>query len=216
MSRMMKRPHIFMIAVLLVTFIPPVFGQASEPFLGQLMIVPYNFAPKGWANCSGQLMSISQNTALFSLLGTTYGGNGTTNFALPNLNGSIAIGAGQGPGLSLYELGQTGGESAVTLTVNGIPAHGHQIYADTAKGTTASPAGGFPAANIAGVPQYSGSAGALMNGGALSVAGGSQPHNNMMPYLGLKFIIALQGVYPARPAADPTKSVPRDQNQEKR
>jgi len=216
MSFKLKRPHVFMMAVLLMTFVPPVFGQATEPFLGQLMIVPYNFAPKGWAQCNGQLLPISQNTALFSLLGTMYGGNGTTNFALPNLNGAIVIGPGQGSGLSLYSPGDFGGESAVTLSANEIPPHSHPILVDTAKGTSASPTGNFPAANIEGVRQYSGSAGAIMNTGALTVAGGGLSHNNMMPYLSLKFIIAMQGIYPSRPTASPVTAPPRGQNTDKR
>lgn len=216
MPLILKRSSIFLMAVLLMTFVPVAFGQATGPFVGQLMIVGFNFAPSGWAECNGQLLSISQNTALFSLLGTMYGGDGKTTFALPNLNGSIAIGAGQGPGLSLYDEGQSGGESSVTLSVNEIPAHSHTIRADDALGTSSDLTGNLPAWSVEGVPQYSNSAGALMNSGALAVAGGNQPHNNMMPYLGLKFIIALQGIYPPRPSAGPVTAPPAGQNTDKR
>src|SRR3984893_4324338 len=113
----------------------------SEPFLGQIMLVGFNFAPQGWAFCNGQLLSISQNTALFSLLGTTYGGNGTTNFALPDLRGRAAVGFGQGPGLSNYDLGQSTGSEMVTLTVGQMPAHNHLVAANAATATASSPSG---------------------------------------------------------------------------
>jgi microcystin-dependent protein len=173
----------------------------SNPFLAEIRIFTGNFAPKGWALCDGQLMSISQNTALFSLLGTTYGGDGKSNFALPNLQGCAPMQAGQGPGLSLRDLGETGGEQSVTLLQTEMPAHSH-----TAQGAAAGGQPG-PANNAWG--QASKGLGSLyapsgaqtnvqMNLSALSIAGGNLPHNNMPPFLGLTFIIALQGVFPAR------------------
>lgn len=171
----------------------------SSPFVAEIRIFPFNFAPKGWAFCNGQLMPLSQNTALFSLLGTYYGGDGKSTFALPNLQGSAPMHAGQGPGLSLYDLGETGGESAVTLIQTEMPAHSHQASGASGSGPTS------PADNTWGAlpgrtppPLYAdGSANVLM-GNALSISGGSLPHNNMQPYLALNFCIALQGVYPPR------------------
>ena len=176
----------------------------SNPFLAEIRIFTGNFAPKGWALCDGQLMPISQNTALFSLLGTTYGGNGTSNFALPNLQGCAPMQAGQGPGLTLRDLGETAGEQTVTLLETEMPAHAHQATAVSAGGSVASPVGNAWAEGRMGratSPHYAPSSpnsAAPMNAFALSIAGGNQPHNNMPPFLGLTFIIALQGVFPAR------------------
>ena len=175
----------------------------SNPFLAEIRIFTGGFAPKGWAQCDGQLMPISQNTALFSLLGTTYGGNGTSNFALPNLQGCAPMQAGQGPGLSLRDLGETGGEQTVTLLQTEMPAHAHSAQATTSTTSpSASPANNIWASGQKGFGNvYTPSVPAnnvQMNPFALSIAGGSQPHNNMQPFLGLMFIIALQGVFPAR------------------
>jgi microcystin-dependent protein len=173
----------------------------SNPFVAEIRIFTGNFAPKGWALCDGQLLPISQNTALFSLLGTTYGGDGKSNFALPNLQGSAPMQAGQGPGLSLRDLGEIGGEQAVTLLQTEMPAHAHTIRAAAGTGL-ASPVGNAWGSGAKGFGNvYSPSAQATnvqMNPFGTSIAGGSQPHNNMMPFLGLTFIIALQGVFPAR------------------
>ncbi len=186
------------LALMLAATAPSVFAQATDPFLGQLALVPYNFPPKGWALCNGQLLSINQNQALFALLGTTYGGNGQTTFALPDLRGRVPISSGQGPGLSNYILGQTGGEESHTLTVSEIPAHSHLLSADTSVGTSERPNGGLPARNAAGVPQYGGSATGTMSASGVQSSGGSQPHNNMQPYVTLNWIIALQGVFPSQ------------------
>ena len=176
----------------------------SNPFLAEIRIFTGNFAPKGWALCDGQLMPISQNTALFSLLGTTYGGNGTSNFALPNLQGCAPMQAGQGPGLSLRDLGETAGEQTVTLLQTEMPAHAHTAQSSSGLG----PSGALPnpKSNIWGSASKglgslyapSGANNVQMSPFALSIAGGSLPHNNMQPFLGLTFIIALQGVFPAR------------------
>ena len=175
----------------------------SQPYVGEIRIFAGNFAPKGWALCDGQVLPISQNTALFSLLGTTYGGNGTSNFALPNLQGCAPMQAGQGPGLSLRDLGETAGEQTVTLLQTEMPAHSHTAQGLAAKATQASPANATWAQQQIGrqpLPAYSTNPGSspAMSPSATSVAGGSLPHNNMMPFLGLTFIIALQGVYPPR------------------
>jgi microcystin-dependent protein len=171
----------------------------ADPFVAEIRIFPFNFAPKGWAWCNGQLLPISQNTALFSLLGTTYGGNGKSNFALPDLQGRAPMHPGQGPGLSLHDLGETGGSETVTLLQSEIPAHSHGVVASQADANEPGPGGQQLATGI-GVNYYA-APGALtqMAVQALAPAGGSQPHNNMQPYLTCYFNIALQGVFPPRP-----------------
>lgn len=165
----------------------------AEPFLGEIRLFAGNFAPKGWAFCDGQLLPISQNTALFSILGTTYGGNGQTTFALPDLRGREPIHAGQGPGLQSYTLGESAGEEAVTLNVNQLPAHTHAQPATNADEGTNKPGSAVPAKG--GV--YAGSSdGTTMS--PTTVSGGSQPHDNRSPYLTVSFIIALQGIFPSR------------------
>jgi microcystin-dependent protein len=173
----------------------------SDPFLAEIRIFTGNFAPKGWALCDGQVLPISQNTALFSLLGTTYGGNGTSTFALPNLQGMAPMSAGQGPGLSFRALGENGGEPNVTLLATELPVHTHAASATTNPGSEVSPAGMAPAVPgfSRGATAYSTGAGnTSLSSAALDIVGGSLPHNNMPPYLTLTFIIALQGIYPAR------------------
>jgi microcystin-dependent protein len=175
----------------------------ADNFLGEIRILPFGFAPKGWATCNGQLLPISQNTALFSLLGTFYGGNGTSNFALPNLQGCVPVNMGQGAGLSPYSLGQTGGETAVTLTLSQIPLHTHALSANSGNGDVDTPQGNTWATSHLGktpINIYNSSAGngLNMNPVAFALAGGSLPHNNMSPYLVLNFCIALQGIFPPR------------------
>jgi microcystin-dependent protein len=169
----------------------------GEPFVGEIIMAGFNFAPTGYAPCDGQLLLISQNTALFSLLGTNYGGDGRSTFRLPNLNGRAAIGTGQGPGLSEYFLGQEGGEASVTLQAWEMPAHSHtlELTYSTGLGTTGSPENAFLASNASGLAQY-GTAGGTYS--ATGTTGSAQPHNNLQPYLVLGYYIALQGVYPPR------------------
>jgi microcystin-dependent protein len=173
----------------------------SSPFVAEIRIFAGNFAPTGWATCDGQLLPISQNTALFSLLGTTYGGDGKSTFALPDMQGNAPMMFGQGAGLSLYDLGQIGGEQSVTLLQSEIPAHTHQAVGNVGAGAVNTPTNATwasmsvlrQATNI-----YSASAGSIMSPLAGGIAGGGQPHNNMHPFLVLTFIIAMQGVFPPR------------------
>lgn len=162
--------------------------RSAEPYLGELALVAFNFAPRGWALCNGQLLPISSNTALFSILGTQYGGNGTTTFALPNLQGKMLIGAGQGPGLSDRTIGEIGGEETVMLQSTEMPAHNHP---------TISPANVMVRGT--GAAQYGLTTG-KSTGTSFSaeIAGGGQAHNNMQPYLTLYYIIALEGIFPPR------------------
>lgn len=172
-----------------------------DPFVAEIRIFPFNFPPTGWAFCDGQLMPISQNTALFSLLGVTYGGDGKSTFALPNFQGVAPLQQGQGTGLSLYDLGQLGGEENVTLLQTEMPSHSHTMRANNSDGTQPSPANNVAAGPGADRDLFwykEGTPSSTMNLLALSLTGGSLPHNNMMPYLTLNFCIALQGVYPAR------------------
>jgi microcystin-dependent protein len=172
----------------------------SEPFIGEIRVFAGNFAPVGYAFCNGQLLSIAQNTALFSILGTTYGGNGTTNFALPDLQGRAALGQGQGPGLQPYVIGEIGGEETVTLTVAEMPVHSHALEG-AASQSTAAPGPSVVLGTTSGlVPAYGG-ANAItpLAPGAISPPPGSgQPHENMQPYLVLNYIIALVGIFPSR------------------
>lgn len=170
----------------------------ADPFVAEIRIFPFNFAPKGWAFCDGQLLPLSQNTALFSLLGTTYGGNGKSNFALPDMQGNAPMHPGQGPGLSLHDLGETGGSGTVSLLESEIPSHSHAFAASQSDGINRQP-GGNLVANMIGVNGYA-TPGAIvmMSPNSIAPAGGDQPHNNMQPYLTLNFCIALQGVFPPR------------------
>lgn len=173
----------------------------SDPFVAEIRIFAGYFAPRGWALCNGQLMSISQNTALFSLLGTYYGGDGKTTFALPNLQGSVALGQGQSPGTSDYFLGQAAGEQFVTLITSEMPLHNHLIQGSTENGSLKVPSPTeFLARSTAGTNYQSNTTQTLVNMAfqTLSVNGNSLPHNNMQPYLTMTYIIALQGVFPPR------------------
>ena len=174
----------------------------ATPFLAEIRIFPYNFAPKGYAFCTGQILAISQNTALFSLLGTTYGGNGTSNFALPNLQGSSPIGMGQGPGLSQYVQGEVTGSSTVTLLATQIPSHNHAPQCYAGLGNQAAPTGHVWAkahvARASDLMYTPASTPIAMMANLVGANGGGQPHNNLQPYLVLNYCIALQGIFPAR------------------
>lgn len=174
-----------------------------DPFVAEIRIFPFNFPPKGWAFCDGQILPLSQNTALFSLLGTTYGGDGKSNFALPNMQGNAPMHPGQGPGLSLHDLGETGGSDTVSLLESEIPSHSHapNCVDGRISGQVTSPqnnliarTGGSPANSY--IPTVTGLQ--PMSDNMIAPAGGDQPHNNLQPYLTLNFCIALQGVYPPR------------------
>ncbi len=173
----------------------------TDAFVAEIRVFPFNFAPKGWATCNGQILPISQNTALFSLLGTTYGGDGRTNFALPNLQGASPLQPGQGPGLSLRDLGETGGSPTVTLLQTEMPAHNHIARANNGDGSLPSPGGtawSGPGADRDLFWYNDGPPNTTLNPAALSVAGSGLPHNNLMPYLTLNFCIAMQGIFPQR------------------
>jgi microcystin-dependent protein len=178
-----------------------------DPFLGQISLLACNFAPRGWGLCQGQLLSIAQNTALFSLLGTNFGGDGRTNFQLPDLRGRVPMGFDQGPGLSSYDIGQTGGSESVPVNSANYPAHAHSLFAAATTATANAPAGMIEAEGQTGgrggnvnlaLYSGSGSATALAPAALTAAAGGGQPHNNLQPYLALNFCIALQGIFPSR------------------
>lgn len=170
----------------------------ADPFVAEIRIFPFNFAPRGWAFCDGQILPLSQNTALFSLLGTTYGGDGRSNFALPNLQGRSPMHPGEGPGLSRHDLGESGGRETVTLLEREIPAHTHALRGRNDVGDTPAP-GGMALARAPGIYQTNtASSQVSMAPDALPPAGSGQPHNNLQPYLTLSFCIALQGVFPPR------------------
>lgn len=179
----------------------------ADPFVAEIRMFPFNFAPTGWAFCDGQILPISQNTALFSLLGTTYGGDGKSTFALPNMQGNVPMQPGQGQGLSLHDLGEEGGAETITLLQSEMPAHSHSMSARGAAGTTTNPAGATPAnmswlagASFGQVRGYSTAVPAdTAMSATLAVTGGGLPHPNMQPYLTVNFCIALQGVFPPRP-----------------
>jgi microcystin-dependent protein len=172
----------------------------SEPFIGSIVLFCGNFAPKGWATCDGQLLSIAQNSALFSILGTTFGGNGQTTFALPDLRGRVPLHPGSGPGLSPYPLGASLGVESVTLSAPQMPAHNHGFSVACSDGAPSTPSPvGAVMANQDQTPFYAASGTSVMAAGTSTTVGGSQPHENRQPVLAINFIIALEGIYPSRP-----------------
>ena len=173
-------------------------AQAGDPYLGQLMLVPYNFCPRGWAPAEGQILSIAQNTALFALIGTTYGGNGQTTFALPDLRGRVPISQGQGPGLAPYTLGEESGTEFQTLTINQMPAHTHQAYGSGNSPVSLGPSN-FEVATQDRVRMYAPPGAEVpMAPQMIGVAGGGQPFDNRSPYLALQWCINLDGIFPSR------------------
>lgn len=173
--------------------------KAQDPFIGEIRMFAGNYPPRGWTFCDGQMMSIAQNTALFSILGTTYGGNGQTNFALPDLRGRVPIHAGQGPGLTNRTLGEKAGTETYILNSNQMPSHSHTVRAVSAEGNQNTPANNLPADTKLLDKEYSNSTGNVsMNPAMLSSAGGNQPFPLMQPYTAVNFIIALEGIYPPR------------------
>lgn len=170
-----------------------------NPYLGMIMLFAGNFQINGWAICNGQLINISQNTALFSILGTTYGGDGRQTFGLPDLRGRVPIHMGQGPGLSNYIQGETGGAESTTLLIGNLPQHNHPLIATSEAGTTSDPAGAYLGNTGALDREYNTSGtNVQMNAGAIGIAGSSQPFNNLQPYLVVNYLIALSGIYPSR------------------
>jgi microcystin-dependent protein len=172
----------------------------TEAYIGSIVLFAGNFAPRGWAFCQGQLLPIAQNAALFSILGTTYGGDGRTTFALPDLRGRGPIGTGQGPGLTNVTLGQQVGSEQVTLTVNQMPAHSHLVACNSSAGGNADPAGNVPgnAGGLSAPKVYANAATANMAPTMISAAGGNQPVSVQQPSLGLNYIICLEGLFPSR------------------
>ncbi len=167
----------------------------AEPFIGQVTLFAGNFAPRGWAFCSGQLLAISQNQALFSILGTFYGGDGRTTFALPDLRGRVPVHPGQGPGLANRTLGERGGAEQVSLSTDQIPAHAHNFRATTNAADSTTPAGKILAS---GPTAYGSGANTQLSNNVIRNTGGGSPHDNMQPWLGLNYIIAITGIYPSR------------------
>ena len=177
----------------------------ADPFIGEIRMVGFSFNPRGWALCNGQLMSIAQNTALFSLLGTTFGGDGVQTFGLPDLRGRVPLHQGSGPGLSTYVLGQLAGTENVTLLSTQMPQHTHLVNCQTATGSVTAPAANYPAGNqvnrdtgVAVDTTYDPATNGTMNPAVIGIAGGSQPHANIQPYLCVNFVIALVGIFPSR------------------
>src|SRR5262245_43611546 len=166
------------------------------PFLGEVRLFAGNFPPTAWALCNGQLLPINGNTALFSLLGTSYGGNGVTTFALPDFRGRVAIHTGQGPGLSNYDRGNTGGTEGGALLTTEIPSHSHSVMGSSSNGVADSPNAGLMARAPSAIPQYGATANADLAAGAVGASGSGQPHNNMQPFITVNFIICINGIFP--------------------
>jgi microcystin-dependent protein len=170
----------------------------SDPFIGEIRLFPYDFAPRGWAFCNGQVLSISQNTALFALIGTIYGGDGRTTFALPDLRGRVAVSSGQGPGLSSYALGEGGGEEKVSLAEDQMPSHQHQMPVNATSSGSRSPNNRYLGRVSTGTAYAAAPSGKTLNPQAITPVGGGQPHENRPPHLTLNYCIALEGIFPAR------------------
>jgi microcystin-dependent protein len=196
---MTSRCKILLLVTVVFAIAASVPAQAQvEPFLGEIRFVGFNFAPQGWALCNGQLLSIAQNTALFSLLGTQYGGDGQTTFALPDLQGRVAIGAGYGAGLTQRNNGDKGGQEVVALTIAQMPKHTHNLKAASGAANTKAPNGNL-LANSSTTPIYSNqTADTTLRSSVIATTGNNQPHENMQPFTTMTCIIALEGIYPSR------------------
>jgi len=166
------------------------------PYLGEVRMFAGSFAPQGWALCDGQILSVASNTALFNVLGARFGGDGVTTFALPDLRGRAPLGPGQGPGLSARQLAEAGGVEVVALAAQQMPSHAHTARASTANGSSDSPVNGVSARMPSAIPQYGTSANVDLHASAVAATGGSQPHNNLQPYIAIGYIIAIQGTAP--------------------
>jgi microcystin-dependent protein len=173
-------------------------AMVADPLLGSIMLFAGNFAPRGWAFCNGQLLSISQNSALFSIIGTLYGGDGRTTFGLPDLRGRVPVGVGQGPGLSPYQEGQQAGSEQTVLTTANLPSHTHSLNASSSPGSSNSPDGNVPAVNRDGILHYGPTADVTMSSESVTNTGSGQGFNNIQPVLGMHYCIALQGIFPSR------------------
>lgn len=183
---------------IMICALPHEQADAQTPFIGQIQMFAGTFAPSGWMLCEGQILPISQYDALFALIGTTYGGDGVQTFGLPDLRGRVIVSAGQGGGLSNYIIGQTGGAEAVTITTGQLPAHAHPLFADSLSGTSDTPTGLLIANGPDGIPSFGTDPTGVMAGNAVSNAGGGQAHSNVKPYLAIRYIIAVQGIFPSR------------------
>jgi microcystin-dependent protein len=175
--------------------------NSTNPFIGEIMLVGFGFAPEGWAFCNGQLLQISSNSALFSLLGTTYGGDGEVTFGLPDLRGRVPVHvggfSGTGPGLSQYNLGQKGGTETVTLTPQQMPSHNHLLNVNSSGGNSNTPTNNYIASNSEGIKHYSDTAGSTANSANIGNTGGGSAHNNIQPYQGVNYVIAIVGTFPS-------------------
>lgn len=171
--------------------------MSIEPYIGQISMAGFNFAPRGWALCNGQLLSIAQNSALFSLLGVQFGGNGQTTFGLPDLRGRVPVHQGQGPGLTPRVMGELAGEENHTLITSEMPQHNHLVNVTSADSTAKNPTGNIPGGTASPIYAVAPNGG-FMNPQTLTLTGGNQPHNNMQPYQVISFIIALEGIFPSR------------------
>jgi microcystin-dependent protein len=189
---------LWMALAFMICALPHEEADAQTPFIGQIQMFAGAFAPAGWMLCEGQTLPIAEYDALFALIGTTYGGDGVQTFALPDLRGRVIISAGQGSGLSSYVVGQQGGAETVTITPGQLPAHAHSLFADSLSGTSDIPSGLVPADGPDGIPSFGVNAVSAMAVSAVSNAGGGQSHNNVKPHLAIRYIIAVQGIFPPR------------------
>jgi microcystin-dependent protein len=184
-----------MVVFALVAILP---ANAQNPYVGEIRWVAFNYAPVGWAECNGQLLAIAENEALFSLIGTTYGGDGKTTFALPDMRGRVAVGTGQGAGLSNRTPGEKGGQEKVTLTTAEMPAHRHTLAVDSGAANSKGPAGNVLADSPSAAIYSTTAPNTTLKSSSIGLQGGGQPHENMQPYLGMTCIIALNGIFPPR------------------